>query len=171
MIHFFGYYKETNHIAISSVEFDKASIFLRNKDFKINELYAFKGEKEINLMRENEEPSWVKKDHHIEINWMLSENDLTPFSSVQIELSHGGAINFYTGQLFVKFPKGEDIKQKTLKVLETMGYYAAEAVFEFCEENPGMYLMSFVLGKNSEDITDEFEKMKTHSEEINKDYI
>ena len=41
----------------------------------------------------------------------------------------------------------------------------------FCEENPGMYLMSFVLGKNSEDITDEFEKMKTHSEEIKKDYI
>ena len=105
MIHFFGYYKETNHIAISSVEFDKAAIFLRNKDFKINELYAFQGDKEINLMRENEGPSWVKKDHHIEINWMLSENDLTPFSSVQIELSHGGAINFYTGQLFVKFPK------------------------------------------------------------------
>ena len=171
MIQFFGYYKETNHIAISSVEFDKAAIFLRNKDFKINELYAFQGDKEINLMRENEGPSWVKKDHHIEINWMLSENDLTPFSSVQIELSNGGAINFYTGQLFVKFPKGEDLKQKTLKLLETMGYYASEAVFEFCEENPGMHLLSFVLGKNPEDITDEFEKMKTHSEEINKDYI
>ena len=61
--------------------------------------------------------------------------------------------------------------EKTLKLLETMGYYAAEAIFEFCEKNPGMYLMSFVLGKNSEDITDEFEKMKTHSEEIKKDYI
>ena len=56
-------------------------------------------------------------------------------------------------------------RRKILRRLNTIN------VFEFCEENPGMYLMSFVLGKNSEDITDEFEKMKTHRDEINKDYI
>ena len=32
MINFFGFFKETNHIGISSVGFEKAAIYLRNRD-------------------------------------------------------------------------------------------------------------------------------------------
>tara|TARA_B100001093_G_scaffold145309_1_gene137921 strand:- start:1586 stop:2101 length:516 start_codon:yes stop_codon:yes gene_type:complete len=171
MINFFGYFKKTNHIGIWSVDFERAVMFLKNQDFKIKQLYGFRGKEEVSLLRENEEPSWVTKKHYIEISWLLSENDNTPFSYVEIELSNGGKINFSTGQLFVKFPKEKDLKQDTLKLLETMGYYASNAIFNFCESNPGMHLLEFVLGMKEEDITDEFEKIKAHSERIEKELL
>ena len=36
-----------------------------------------------------------------------------------------------------------------MKLLETMGYYASEEIFDFCKENPDMYLLEFVLGMGS----------------------
>ena len=170
MINFFGYYKETNHIGITSVGFERAAIFLSKKDFRVNKLYAFKGDEEINLLREGEEPSWITEDHYIEIHSLLEQNDHTPFSVLEIELINDGVINYYTGELYVKFPKGEDLKQKTMKLLETMGYYASEEIFEFCKENPDMYLLEFVLGMEAEDITDEFDRMKAHTEDLNNKY-
>lgn len=52
-----------------------------------------------------------------------------------------------------------------------MGYYASNAIFNFCESNPGMHLLEFVLGMKEEDITDEFEKIKAHSERIEKELL
>ena len=167
MIHFFGYFKETNHIGISSVGFEKAAIFLRNRDFKIVELIGLKDNKEVNLLYENEEPLWITDDHHIHINSLLSNNDYTLFTHVKIELADGGDINYSAASLYVKFPDGEDIKSKTIMLLETMGYYAGEKIFDFCSENPDMHLLEFVLGMEPEDITDEFERMKSHTEYIN----
>ena len=167
MIHFFGFFKETNHIGISSVGFEKAAIYLRNRDFRIVELFGLKENEELNLLYENEEPFWITKDHHLEISSLLSENDFTPFTHVKIELADGGYINYSAASLYVKFPYGEDIKSKTIMLLETMGYYAAEKIFDFCAENPDMYLLEFVLGMELGDITDEFERMKSHTEYIN----
>jgi hypothetical protein len=167
MIHFFGYFKNTNHIGISSVGFEKAAIFLRNRDFKIVELIGLKDNKEVNLLYEDEEPLWVTKDHHLEISSLLSNNDHTLFTHVKIELADGGDINYSAGSLYVKFPDGEDIKSKTIMLLETMGYYAGEMIFDFCSKNPDMHLLEFILGMEPEDITDEFERMKSHTEYIN----
>ena len=167
MIHFFGFFKETNHIGISSVGFEKAAIYLRNRDFRIVELFGLKENEELNLLYENEEPLWITKDHHLEISSLLSENDYTPFTHVKIELADGGNINYSAASLYVKFPNGEDIKSKTIMILETMGYYAAEKIFNFCAENPGMYLLEFVLGMQPKDITDQFERMKSHTWYIN----
>ncbi len=167
MIHFFGYFKETNHIGISSVGFEKAAIFLRNRDFKIVELIGLKDNKEVNLLYENEEPLWITQDHHIQIHSLLKENEYTLFTHVKIELADGGDINYSAASLYVKFPDGEDIKSKTIMLLETMGYYAGEKIFDFCIENPDMHLLEFVLGMEPEDITDEFERMKLHTESIN----
>ena len=69
MIHFFGYFKETNHIGISSVGFEKAAIFLRNRDFRVVELFGLKDNEEVNLLYEDEEPLWITKDHHLEISF------------------------------------------------------------------------------------------------------
>ena len=155
MIHFFGYFKETNHIGISSVGFEKAAIFLRNRDFRVVELIGLKDNKEVNLLYEDEEPLWITKDHHLEISSLLSNNDYTLFTHVKIELADGGDINYSAASLYVKFPDGEDIKSKTIMLLQTMGYYAAEKIFDFCSENPNMHLLEFVLGMEPEDITDE----------------
>lgn len=169
MIHFFGYFKETNHIGISSVGFEKAAIFLRNRDFKIVELLGLKDNEEVNLLYENEEPLWITDDHHIHIHSLLKENEYTPFTHVKIELADGGDINYSAASLYVKFPDGEDIKSKTIMLLETMGYYAGEKIFYFCSENPDMHLLEFVLGMKPEDITDEFERMKSHTEFIDRE--
>ncbi|MDC1375372.1 hypothetical protein N8294_09365 [Polaribacter sp.] len=169
MIHFFGYFKETNHIGISSVGFEKAAIFLRNRDFKIVELIGLKDNKEVNLLYENEEPLWITQDHHIHIHSLLEENEYSPFTHVKIELADGGDINYSAASLYVKFPDGEDIKSKTIILLETMGYYAGEKIFDFCSENPNMHLLEFVLGMEPEDITDEFERMKSHTEYIDRE--
>ena len=169
MINFFGYFNKTNHIGISSVGFEKAAIFLRGKDFRINELYAFKDGIEINLLRDGEERYWITKDHHIEIHSLLEQNDHLPITTLEIELINDGAINYYTGELYVKFPMGEDLKQNTMKLLETMGYYASEEIFEFCKQNPGLHLLEFVLGMQAADINDEFDRMKAHSEKLNKE--
>ena len=42
MINFFGFFKKTNHIGISSVGFEKAAIFLKNRDFRVVELWGLK---------------------------------------------------------------------------------------------------------------------------------
>lgn len=167
MINFFGFFKETNHIGITSVGFEKAAIFLRNRDFRVVELFGLIKDKEVNLLHKNEETFWITKDHHLEISSLLSDNDYTPFTHVKIELADGGDINYSAASLYVKFPDGEDIKSKTIMLLETMGYYAAEKIFDFCAENSDMYLLGFVLGMELGDITDEFERMKSHTEYIN----
>jgi hypothetical protein len=167
MINFFGFFKETNLIGITSVGFEKAAIFLRNRDFRVVELFGLMKDKEVNLLRENEETFWITKDHHLEISSLLSENDHNTFTHVEIDLADGGKINYSAAALYVKFPDGEDIKSKTIMLLETMGYYAAEKIFDFCAENPDMYLLEFVLGMELGDITDEFERMKSHTEYIN----
>ena len=167
MIHFFGYFKDTNHIGISSVGFEKAAIFLRNRDFKVVELFGLKNNEEVNLLYENEEPVWITKDHHIHIHSLFEENEYSTFTHVKIELADGGDINYSAASLYVKFPDGEDIKSKTIMLLETMGYYAGKKIFDFCSENPNMHLLEFVLGMEPEDITDEFERMKSHTENIN----
>ena len=94
MIHFFGYFKETNHIGISSVGFEKAAIFLRNRDFRVVELFGLKKNEEENLLYENEEPLWVTEDHYSYIHSLLEENEYTPLTHVKIELANGGGINY-----------------------------------------------------------------------------
>ena len=85
------------------------------------------------------------KRSHLEISSLLSNNDHTLFTHVKIELADGGDINYSAASLYVKFPDGEDIKSKTIMLLETMGYYAGEKIFDFCSENPDMHLLEFVL--------------------------
>ena len=94
MINFFGFFKKTNHIGISSVGFEKAAIFLRNRDFRVVELWGLKKNEEVNLLNEDEEPLWITQDHHLEIHSLLSENWHTPFTHVKIELADGGDINY-----------------------------------------------------------------------------
>ena len=166
MIHFFGYFKATNHIGITSVGFEKAVIFLRNIDFRVVELFGLKDNEEVNLLYENEDLLWITKDHHLYIQSLVEENDYSPLTHVKIELAEGGSINYSAASLYVKYPDGEDIKSKTIMLLQTMGYYAAEKIFDFCIENPEMHLLELVFGMEPDDITDELERIKSHTDNI-----
>ena len=166
MINFFGYFKQTNAISITSVNFDKVAIFLRNHDFCVVELSGLKGGSEVNLLWENEEPCWITKEHHTSISGLLEENDTTPILYAMIKLANSGMIHFNAGELYVKYPLEEDLKMKVIQVLETMGYYAAKEILHFCENNPDTHLLSFVLGMEPIDITDEFDRMKQYTEEL-----
>ena len=64
MINFFGFFKKTNHIGISSVGFEKAAIFLKNRDFSVVELCGLKKNEEVKLLYDDEEPFWTTQDKH-----------------------------------------------------------------------------------------------------------
>ena len=100
---------------------------------------------------------------------LLEKNEYTPFSHVEIEFANGGGITYSAASLYVEFPNGEDLTSKTIILLETMGYYVGEMILDFCRENPDMHLLEFVLGMEPEDITDEFERMKSHTEYIDRE--
>jgi len=70
----------------------------------------------------------------------------------------------------VKYPRNEDLKEDTTNFLRGLGYFAAEQLWEFSEQNPFEHLLEFILAKEPRDITDELERMKAHTKEINDVY-
>ena len=165
-MNFFGYFKQTNHISLSSVGFATAAIFLRNHDFCIVELLGIKGYNEINLLWEDEPPYWITQEHYLSISDLLEKDFDSPISHAEIKLANGGEINYSAASLIVRYPEGKDLKAQTIQLLETMGYYSATEIIEFCETNPGMHLISFVLGMKPNEITDEFERMRRYTTQM-----
>ena len=170
MIHWFGYFKKQNEITFTSVDFNLVVPFLRGRDFCIEELLTLKENKEVNLLRPNEEPVWIYSDHYQEISWLLEKNDFEPIYSAKIKFKKGGYLYFNYGQLNVKYPSNEDLKEETTAFLRGLGYFAAEQLWEFSEQNPFEHLLEFIVAKEPGDITDEFERMKVHTKEINDVY-
>jgi hypothetical protein len=164
MIHWFGYFKKQNEIIFSSVNFNLAVPFLRGRDFCIEELSTVKENKEVNLLWPNEEPEWVLSNHYLEISGLLEKDDFEPIYSAKIKLKEGGCLYFNYGNLRVRYPKGEDLKEDTANFLRGLGYFAAEQLWEFSEQNPQMHLLEFIVAMEPRDITDEFERMKAHTE-------
>ena len=168
MIHWFGYLKKQNQIKFTSVNFNLVVPFLRGRDFCIEELSTVKNDKEVNLLWPNEEPMWVSSNHYQEIRGLLERHESEPIYFAKIKFKKGGSLNFDTGQLGVKYPENESLKEVTIHFLISLGYFAAEALWEFSEQNPNEYLLSFILAMEPGDITDEFERMKAHTQEIRK---
>ena len=166
MRNFFAYYEDDNTIGISSVGFGQSAIFFRQKDFIIRELFWFDGSEVISLLSEDTEPSWVKTNHHLDLHDLFEIDIFKPVMDATIELENNGKIIFDGAQLFVTYPPEVDIKQDTMKLLESMGYYASEEIFEFCRKHPGMHLLEMVFGMNPEELTDEFESILAYSKTL-----
>ena len=170
MLHWFGYFKKENTITFSSVEFNLVVPFLRGRDFCIEELSTVKDNKEVNLLWPNEEPVWIYSDHYLQIRWLLEKNDFEPIYSAKIKFKKDGYLYYNYGQLDVKYPKNEDLKEDTTAFLRGLGYFATEQLWEFSEQNPFEHLLEFIVAMEPSDITDEFERMKAHTKEINEVY-
>ena len=160
-----------NKIKFTSVDFTLVAPFLRGRDFCIEELSTVKNDKEVNLLRPNEELSWISSNHYQEIRGLLEGHESEPIYFAKIKFKNGGSLNFDTGQLGVKYPKNESLKEITLNFLKGFGYFAVEALWEFSEQNPFEHLLSFILAMEPDDITDEFERMKAHTQEIKKETL
>lgn len=162
MGHWFNYNKVENSISISSVEFLAIIPFIRGKNFKVTELLAVKKNKEISLIPKNEPSIWITKNHSIEISHWFEENEFTPIYYAEIDLE-GGAIVFNYGRLYVRYPLNQNLKEVTLKLLESLGYFSGNSLWEFCVQHPDELMLDFIHCIEENDITDEFERMLAHS--------
>lgn len=165
----FSYNKEKNGISLRNARFISVIPYLRGRDFSIQLLSTFKDEKEISLLRLSEPPFWTRKDHHIEIAGLIEEDNDNPIHFAQIELDHGGLIRYDSELLIVMFPENESLKEITIEMLKSNGYFAGELLWEFCEKHPEEFSLDYILGCEEKDITDEFERMLHRNKEL-KDY-
>jgi hypothetical protein len=162
----FSYSKEKNSISLSNARFISIIPYLRGRDFSIQLLSTLKDEKEISLLRLSEPTFWTRKDHHIEIAGLIEEDNNNPIYFAQIELDRGGSIRYYSGQLNVMFPENESIKQITIDLLKSNGYFAGKLLWKFCEKHPEEFLLDYILGCEEKDIKDEFERMLLWNEKL-----
>ena len=65
------------------------------------------------------------------------------------------------------FPENESLKEITIDLLKSNGYFAGELLWEFCEKHPEEFSLDYILGCEEKDITDEFERMLLWNEELN----
>jgi hypothetical protein len=162
----FSYNKEKNRISFSNTSFISVIPYLRGRDFCIQLLSTLKDEKEVSLLRLSEPTFWTRKNHHIEIAGLIEEDNNNPIYFAQIELDNGGLIRYDSGQLIVIFPENESLKQITIELLKSNGYFAGELLWKFCENHPEEFLLDYILAMEEKDITDEFERMLLWNEEL-----
>jgi len=165
----FSYNKEKNGISFRNAKFISVIPYLRGRDFSIQLLSTFKDGKEISLLRLSEPAFWTRKDHYIEISGLIEEDNDNPIYFAQIELDHGGIIRYDSEILIVMFPENESLKEITIEMLKSNGYFAAELLWEFCENRTEEFSLDYILALEEKDITDEFERMLLRNEEL-KDY-
>ena len=165
----FSYNKDKNAISLRNAKFISVIPYLRGRDFSIQLLSSFKDEKEISLLRLSEPTIWTRKDHYVEIAGLIQEDNDNPIYFAQIELDHGGLIRYDSELLIVMFPENESLKELTIEMLKSNGYFAGELLWEFCEKNPEEFSLDYILGCEEKDITDEFERMLLRNKEL-KDY-
>lgn len=155
----FSYNKKENIITLTSVDFLFMIPFIRNKNYRIKELFGLKDNKKVSLLNENEPTFWVLNEHHINLSYLLEENDYTPICHAEIELENMGLVVYSFGELFVKYPLEESLKDATVNVLKSNGYFAANMIWDFCNEYQDSIFLDFVLCMEEKDISDEFQKM------------
>ncbi len=162
----FSYNKTENKIAFRSINFFLIIPFLRGKNFLVKELHTLSEDNETTLLENNDATNWVKNEHHICLSQLLEENFHNPICSASIELEGGGYVNFEYGKLYVKYPANVSLKKDTISLLEANGYFLASQVWDFCCENSEEILLDFILCKEVNDITDEFERMSKHNKSL-----
>ena len=163
----FGINSEQNMIRCSSVDAMSLLIYIRGRDFQIEELFGYKDSLEKKLLWDNEDRFWVKKNHYIEISNLIEQDDCERISSININFENGDGLTFSYGQLSVKLSDKNSLKKCTIRLLEQYGYFAAEKIWNFvCDQKFEMPIY-YVLGMEEEDIGDMFDKMKKHGKEVN----
>ena len=174
MINFFSYQKKNNSFSLSGITFNYSALFLKQHHLKIKELIAMKDDKEYSLLWENEERFFDKiKGDPITISWIIEENEINPIFMANIEFLNGGKLLFNIDTLYIQYPEKMDLKKDLGEVLKVIGYFAADEIIDFAENNKGEHNISGLFGRNSKEICDiDFDDIKQATidlEELYKD--
>ena len=115
---------------------------------------------EKNLLRENEERFWVRKNHYIEISSLIEEDEYEQMSSIIINFENGDGLSFCFGQLNVRLTDSKLLKKCTTRLLEQYGYFAAERIWDFVSKQDCDMPIYYVLGMEEKDLGDTLNEMR-----------
>ena len=155
-----GINSKKQRINLHSVDAMSILPFLRGRDFQIEELSGYKDSIEKNLLWENEERFWVKKNHYVEISSLIEEDDSEQISSLIINFKNGDGLSFCFGQLSVRLKDSKLLKKCTIRLLEQYGYFAAERIWDFVSKQDCDMPIYYVLGMEEKDLGDTLNEMR-----------
>ena len=160
----FGVNSEDNLISCHSVDAMSILPFIRGRDFQIEELSGYKDNIEKNLLRENEERFWVRKNHYIEISSLIKEDEYEQISSIIINFENGDGLSFNFGQLNVRLTDSKLLKKCTTRLLEQYGYFASDMIWDFVSKQDCDMPIYYVLGMEEKDLGETLNKMRKHGQ-------
>ena len=74
---------------------------------------------------------------------------------------NGGKLLFNIDTLYIQYPEKMDLKKDLNEVLKVIGYFAADEIIDFAENNDGDHNISRLYGRNSKEICDiDFDDIK-----------
>ena len=162
----FGVNSEDNLISCHSVDAMSILHFIRGRDFQIEELSGYKDNVEKNLLRENEERSWVRMNHYIEISSLIEDDEYEQISSIIINFENGDGLSYSFGQLNVRLSNSKLLKECTTKLLEQYGYFAADRIWDFVNKQDCDMPIYYVLGMQEKDLGDTLNEMKKQGQKV-----
>ena len=153
MINFLSIYKKNNSFSLSGTTFCYAPIFLKNHNLKIKELLTMRDDWEFSLLPENQERKFdKKKGDPFTISWIMEQHENDQIFMANIEFLSGGKLVFNIDTLHVQYPKEMDLKKDLSEVLKVIGYFAADEIIDFAENNDGDHNIGRLFGRNSKEI-------------------
>lgn len=153
MINFLSIYKKNNSFSLSGTTFCYAPIFLKNHNLKIKELLTMRDDWEFSLLPENQERKFdKKKGDPLTISWIMEQHENDQIFMANIEFLSGGKLVFNIDTLHVQYPKEMDLKKDLSEVLKVIGYFAADEIIDFAENNDGDHNIGRLFGRNSKEI-------------------
>ena len=172
MINFLSIYKKNNSFSLSGTTFCYAPIFLKNHNLKIKELLTMRDDWEFSLLPENQERKFdKKKGDPFTISWIMEQHENDQIFMANIEFLSGGKLVFNIDTLHVQYPKEMDLKKDLSEVLKVIGYFAADEIIDFAENNDGDHNISRLYGRNSKEICDiDFDDIKQATIDLEERY-
>ena len=165
-----GINSKKQRINLHSVDAMSILPFLRGRDFQIEELSGYKDSIEKNLLWENEERFWVKKNHYIEISSLIEEDDSEQISSLIINFKNGDGLSFCFGQLSVRLKDSKLLKKCTIRLLEQYGYFAAEKIWDFVSKQDCDMPIYYVLGMEEKDLGNRLNEMRNQGKIVHEEF-
>jgi hypothetical protein len=157
---------QENFISCHSVDAMSILQYIRGRDFQIEELYGYKDNIEKNLLWENEERFWVRKNHYIEISSLIEEDNYEQISSIKINFENGDWLSYSFGQLSVRLKDVKLLKKCTVKLLEQYGYFAADRIWNFVSKQDYDMPIYYVLGMEEKDLGETLNEMQLQGQKV-----
>ena len=155
MLNFLSFYKKNNSFLLSGITFCYAPRFLKKHNLKIKELLTMRDDWEYSLLPKNEERYFDKeKGDPLTISWIMEQHENDPIFIANIEFLEGGKLTFNIDTLYVQYPQKMDLKKDLSDVLKVIGYFAADEIVGFAQNNPGDHEIGFLHARNSKEIYD-----------------